>query len=192
MAKIVLSAGHDLKFFGASNSHYMLQEHSCALSICDLVMASFRNDPNVLFLNVDHRVRLFDSSDDSLVWKVQTINTLHESDPIDLVIELHFNACRSHQACGAETLYLSEIGAHYAWIFQPLLEGFDGKYDGRETQHRSTLHFLRGTAPPAIILEPLFIDNDRDARPLLSLGGRRDISDAIVEGIQKIQREIGQ
>jgi len=56
--------------------------------------------------------------------------------------------------------------------------------------HSATMHFLKHTTMPAIILEPLFIDNDEDCRPLLSVKGRRSLAVAIAEGINLTAKEM--
>lgn len=207
--KILLSAGHDNIYSGAVNKRYGLKEHYCALDICDMVMDRFHKNPSVIFLDATHNIPTYASDlirmgwkEDfvrqlkknrpehlSLWWKVATVNKKNREAPISLAVELHFNACESHRAHGAEVLYLSEKSKGYAVQFQPLLEDFDGKYDGRQIKHSATLIWLHYTKMPAVILEPLFIDNKRDCKPLLTHSGREDLTDAITEGIRRILRE---
>lgn len=189
LMRIILSAGHDNRWYGAENQRYGLREHTCALQVCDLVMSAFRNNPQVKFLDTLPHQDTFSHRLDSLDWKIHVINEMPRIEPIDLAIELHFNACESHNAHGAEVLYVSKAGKKYAKIFQPLLENFDGKYDGREIKHFSTLKFLNETIMPAIILEPLFLDNTWDVQSLLTYRGRRKVADAIVEGIREAMRK---
>ena len=192
---IVLSAGHDPIYYGAINPRYHLIEHHCAAAICDMVMDAYRGDPRVHLLDMARHVPLFDRRLASLFAKVRHINDLHAIEPVDLAIELHFNASVRHNAAGSEVLVygngdqVSEQGLRYAGIFRPLLEAFDHEIDDRGVKHFSTLIFLRDTAPPAIILEPLFIDHDRDAEPLLTHEGRARIAGAIIDGIRAALEE---
>lgn len=189
MKQVVLSAGHDMSFYGAENEYFNLKEHTCALQICDIVMTLIRSQSrtwDVNFLDVLPYRSSFSHSSESLDWKIRTLNYMHKIKPVDLAIELHFNACESHKAHGAEVLYVSRAGEKYAKIFQPFLENFDGKFDGRGIKHFSTLKFLNSTLMPAIILEPLFLDNTQDVLPLLTYEGRYKVADAIVCAIKEI------
>jgi len=192
---IVLSAGHDSRFTGAGNKEFGLVEHHAALTICDLIAERFRGDPQFCLLDLDRYAAMWTERLDSLHAKVNHINQLHKIEHVDLAIELHFNACETHTGHGAEVLYWGKKGlvSHQAkkaaQIFQPLLEAFDGKYDGREIQHYATLIYLNETKCPAIILEPVFLDHPIDCRPLLTHAGRISLVDAIAEGIHTVIRE---
>jgi len=189
MKRILLSAGHDNTYFGASSHQYYLTEHQVALNICDIVCRLMHN--KVIFLDCDQFTRDFINIHTSLKYKINTINTIHRENPIDLCVELHFNASPDHTAHGSEVLYHdnSHSGKHYASIFQPLLEHFDGKIDGRSNKHVSSKAFISRTLPPSIILEPLFIDNPADAAILLTQSGRMKLAIAIADGINLSLKE---
>jgi len=189
---IILSAGHDTKFFGCSNVHYGIQEHALALQICDAVMLRYRDDPRVGFVEADHMAPSFEKNLMSLYSKVKTINHIHDAKRVDLAIELHFNASSARTGHGAECLYMdgSQRGKHYADIFLPILEAFDHKMDGRPNQHYSTLIFLNETKCPAVIIEPLFLDNDKDAEIILKQTGRRMLVDAVCECLDLALKEV--
>ncbi len=194
---IILSAGHDPVYWGAVNPRYRLVEHFSALIICDLVMDAFRQDKRVHMLNMDQHAPLFDRRLSSLNAKVNLINEMHAIEPVDLCVELHFNASQGHQAKGSEVLVygnekrVSKTAENYARLFRAPLEAFDGERDDRGIKHFSTLIFLQRTRPPAIILEPLFLDHEDDAQPLLTHVGRARIADAIIEGIRRALQEVG-
>jgi len=189
MKRILLSAGHDNTYFGASSHQYYLTEHSVAINICDIVCRLMHN--KVIFLDCDQFTRDFINIHTSLKYKINTINTIHRENPIDLCVELHFNASPDHTAHGSEVLYHddSHSGKHYASIFQPLLEHFDGKIDGRSNKHVSSKAFISRTLPPSIILEPLFIDNPANAAILLTQAGRMKLAIAIADGINLSLKE---
>jgi len=187
--RIVLSAGHDNIYFGASSNQYYLTEHQVSINICDMVTQMFKG--KIEFLDVDQYTREFSNIHSSLKRKIDVINTMHKDNPIDLAIELHFNASPDRTGHGSEVLYHndSHTGKHYADIFSPLLESFDGKFDGRPNLHTHTKAFISRTLPPAIILEPLFIDNPADAAILLTQRGRMRLVIAIADGINLSMKE---
>jgi len=184
---IILSAGHDNDRYGADNVKYHLREHCCALQICDVVMSLFTGNKEIAFLDVDIHLTQFTDYQDSLKWKIHSINAIHELKPVSLVIELHFNAFAGG-ADGCETLYNTDTEKEYAEILQRHIQQALGNRD-RGIKHRDNLGFIMDTKCPGIILEPLFIDNDKDARPLLTYKGRLALAEAIVEGIREIIRK---
>ena len=183
MKRVLLSAGHDNTFYGAASHHYYLTEHHTALSICDMVCRLMHG--KVMFLDCDQFTCDFTNINTSLKYKINTVNNMHRDSPIDLCLELHFNASEDHTAHGSEVLYHADspAGKYYASIFQPLLEHFDGKVDGRPNKHTTTKAFISHTVPPSIILEPLFIDNPTDSAILLTQSGRMKLAIAIADGI---------
>lgn len=194
---IMLSAGHDSRFWGASNIHYGVIEHYLALDICDMVMARFGHDIRVGFLDMSKHARMWKKRQDSLNAKVALLNHLHQIEPVDLAIELHFNACPSHLGHGAECLYwgnqegeISERSKYFADLFLPELEAFDGKIDGRDNRHDQSLAWLSQTAMPAIVMEPLFIDNENDVLPVLSHNGRALLAETICRCIKNALEEL--
>lgn len=193
---IILTAGHDAKFTGACNPDYRLSEHHEAARICDLVMQRLlRETCDVHYLDINSSVPSFPTPARSLQLKVARINRLHRLQGVDLAIDLHFNASPSRLGHGAETLCHehSAAGACFAACFAGPLEDFDGKFDGRTPlQHSSTLYFLRHTACPALILEPLFLDNNDDAQALLIHAGRMRLVEAIVDGINAARALAGE
>jgi len=191
---IILSAGHDSKFHGCENPTFGIREHALALNICDLISERYRNNSRVFFLETDHMVETYRDDLDSLDHKIAQINALHKLTPVQLALEIHFNASPEHTAMGAECLYyrskdgrrISAKGKAFCEIFQPLIEDFDGKYDGRPIKHFYTLLFLRRTNCPAIIIEPLFLDNAQDAAIITTHDGRIRLVNAICRGIDQV------
>lgn len=180
---IILTAGHDVHFPGAQNPEYGLSEHHEAARICDLVMQRLGVAEDVRLLDMGDVACTYKTRHDSLKKKVKRINDMGG---VRLAIDLHFNASSSRLGHGAETLYYdqSSPGRTYAECFAGPLEEFDGKFDGRAPlQHSSTLYFLKHTRCPALVLEPLFIDNERDIGPLLTIYGRNRLADAVAAGI---------
>jgi len=196
---IVLSVGHDLLYTGCYNETYNLREHYVAKEICSMVVSinnyyieltdrMYFRDPtklykfghNLILLETDSETPLFDDRFDSLTYKCDRINKMmKEGVNIDLAVELHFNACKSHEAKGSEVLYISDAGKKYAKVFDKHLDMFNKIKDSRGIKHRSSLLFLKGTKCPAIIIEPLFLDNDEDAKILLSYEGKFKIANSI-------------
>jgi len=195
---IVLSAGHDNKFPGAVNPHYGIIEHYLALNIMDLVMEKYRHDARVFFVDFDQHARMFNRKEDSLNGKIEFINHLGTIEKVDLAIELHFNASPSHLGHGAECLYwqsektgsFSKEGKAFSDLFLPVLEEFDGKYDGRGNKHSAALAFLSQVNAPSVIIEPLFIDHEADVQNVLYQTGRINLAEAVCTCINLAIKEL--
>lgn len=114
----------------------------------------------------------FVKSSDEKSYKLQKVN----SGNYDLVVELHLNASKLHNARGCEVLYKSSSGKKFAQQVQSRLAMV---FPDRGIQKRDNLYMLNGTKPVAIMLETFFCDNSIDCE----LAEKHDVSLLIAEGI---------
>jgi len=130
------------------------------------------------FVEHDHAVKWADKVTELLKeqgYKVTRIPTGHLQDKVHhvnesgakLAIEIHFNSDAKHNAHGCVTLYCpgSHKGERLASLVQSGLSSFfppnrgvkEGWY--RLDPSRGPDYFLSHTVPPAIIVEPEFVEN---------------------------------
>jgi len=87
----------------------------------------------------------------------------------DVAIELHFNAAENPNAAGAEMLHYPQSQKGRALAKALLEETTDALgNEPRGAKARNDLPFLRLTDMPAVICEPAFGSNERDAWRLLT------------------------
>lgn len=110
--------------------------------------------------------------DQSLVERIAYLNVAHEDAPIDIAIELHMNAFTDRNVDGCECLYLSTDATAQAWaekIQEELVSELSAHDRGAKAfDNRSRNGFIRMTNCPAVIIEPLFISNDRRAQEIIN------------------------
>lgn len=126
--------------------------------------------------------------------KVRAINDYNP----DIAIESHFN--RLHWP------YTDEYGSGYEvciWggsvygkvLGGKIIEGFSNKLPfrrrGTGVLERTNLYFLKHTKCPALILEPLFLDNPLEAKFVEFEKGYQFIADAVYSGIVEYFKELG-
>jgi N-acetylmuramoyl-L-alanine amidase len=157
--RIAISAGHNVKAKGAS--YQGVFEYDLTVKWRSLIVAALGRHALIVPTG-------------GLVDKVAFIN----SHNCDAAIEVHFNASPSGKGSGCETLYspgsikgirlamhiqgeLAELcapsrGVKEGWYQQdrPNYVDYPGDINGDERQ----LYFLRATNCPAVIVEPLFIN----------------------------------
>lgn len=102
-----------------------------------------------------------------------------------LFVSVHFNAVNNPSAHGAEVLYFSSSakGKKLANILQDKFLDYLLVRD-RGIKTRNDLTVLRRTEMPAVLVEPLFLTNERDAQILKSDRGRKKIVKALEDGIR--------
>lgn len=104
------------------------------------------------------------------------LNDQHASDPYALHIMLHYNDYNG-RASGTMCCYwhTSTMGKRAAHIFAPLIGrlygikhvGWDGKGGAPLKRGKRANHMVRLPAPPSIIIEHGFGDNERDAAAMI-------------------------
>lgn len=128
----------------------------------------------------------------------QKIQQLKKYDDLRLLIEVHFNAYVEMpgqlEAGGTMTLYCpgSKRGKALAKYIQSSLIGALGLKDRgvrkgyyRLNSRNRVLPMLCKTQPPAIIVEPLFIDPGEEAKLLLNSETHKQIAIAIAKGVRE-------
>lgn len=174
---IFVSAGHYPEVDGYFNAKLKLSEHRECYKIVKEIM----------YIGDNKYYKLV--SPDSLSSKVDFIN--NESDCTkDLAIEIHLNSCpQPNTANGMEVLRYSnsEYGLKASVSVLDSMKNYL-PFRNRGIKNRNDLYFLKHTRIAAIIIEVLFLNNDRDANYLLYDRAHITIARAIVEGIENLSR----
>lgn len=171
--KIFISAGHYPKRPGAQNKKLRLKEHFEAQKIVKLLVK--KNDQQSL-------IELVEVPSVTLREKIDYI---HSREFVGAcAIEIHFNAYCSGQGEGIECLHYpgSSKGKFLAARLQDALLRVL-PFPSRGLRDREDLYFLSATSIPAVIVETLFLDNDRDAAWLLYPRAHYLIAGALYNGI---------
>ena len=166
MSKVVLVVGHEEEKPGAYNTSYGVTEYAFNRKLVGNLQDELSRLYGIEW--VDRKK----SRDDVTVVTVYRDKIgyaalpkhINKYDP-DYVISFHANAF-NRKASGSEVLYYSSSpkGKALASLFQNTVLNTLGLHD-RGLKARSSgrgSHLLKRTKAPAIILEPFFIDNDRD------------------------------
>lgn len=172
--KIFISAGHYPRRTGTQNKNLRLKEHYEAQKVVKLLVA--KNDQQ-------SGMDLVEVPPGTLREKLKFI-TPRET-PESCAVEVHFNSCRSRQGEGVECLHYpgSSKGKFLAARLQDALLGVL-PFSSRGLRDRGDLYFLSATRSPAVIVEPLFIDNDRAAAYLHYPRAHCLIAGALYAGIK--------
>jgi len=132
---------------------------------------------------------------DTPIWnRIRKINSLFYQYSNAYLISLHSNAAseslkgEGSKATGFEILVYNYPGLSFK-LAEIAKSHYENKFPGvtfRGIKTRNDLALLRKTICPAILLENLFFDNEREANYLTSDIGQDDISDCIVDIIKEI------
>lgn len=177
--RVSISVGHTHEAPGAKHEGTNLKEYNVCVDYLDVLVAVLGPDRRFDVVVVMDGVRLAN--------RIEIVNSAHRDDPLELAIELHMNAFRTADPNYAEVYHFaypdgrsSSLGKSYGDTFLgPLAEEMgsgDGKHDGLsepfgdEEWERERWGFVRGCAPPALIVEPAFISNDVVAREIIESG----------------------
>lgn len=174
--KIILTVGHSILKTGNCTSadgrpFGGVLEYSYNKHIVEQVAEYLRSVGHKVEVLVCPELR-FAKSTEEKSFKLQKVNNGN----YDLVVELHLNASKLHNARGCEVLYKSSNGKKYAQQVQSRLAT---KFQDRGIQKRDNLYMLNSTKPTAIMLETFFCDNAADCE----LAEKNDVSLLIAEGI---------
>lgn len=148
--RIAVSVGHGLNDPGAINGDRY--EHTSAYSIAWRLREALTANGHTV-----HPISCFQTLDG----KIREINEAHAVKPFDLAIELHFNSSADPKANGTEVLYYSAKNEALAAKVSDGLARALGLRN-RGAVKRDNLGFLKQTAPPALIVEVLFISSPVD------------------------------
>lgn len=173
--KLALSPGHHRSAKGAYSKHYDIYEHDLALEINRLI--------NRFSLGLD--IEIYNVSLDELKDKTEQVN-LAEA---DFAIETHFNAARIALKPGFEVLYHPD-SERSRTLANCLLQSFNQylPFHNRGIKARTDLYFLNHTECPAVLIEPLFIDQDREMLYLMEYPrGKEILAFAVSQGVRAYQ-----
>ena len=174
--KVLLSVGHSILKSGACTSadgrpYGGVLEYSYNKGIVNRTADYLRK--------AGHRVDVllcpelqFSRSTEESAYKLQRVN----KGGYDLVVELHLNASKYHNAGGCEVFYICEKGKQIAQQIQGRLSAV---FSGRPIQRRTDLYMLTKTVPVALIVESFFCDNAADC----AAAEKADVARLIAEGI---------
>lgn len=169
MNKVIINPGHHPIYdSGAVNRNSGLREADVALDIAKLVKKYLE----------DAGVRVYMIQSNSLEAIADSANNIDA----DIFVSIHCNACENHNARGTETLVYSHYseGAELAqYIQDQIIENIHTK--DRGVKERPGLYVIRHTKMPAALVETAFIDNDEDARLLVTY--KDDFASCIARGI---------
>lgn len=177
--RVSISVGHTPGAPGAVHAGTRLREYDVALRVRNVLLALFEHDRRIEVFPVQPGI--------ALVRRVEIVNRTHRETPFDLAVDLHMNACVDPRPNYAEVYHFatpdgrsSVRGREYGDLFLTALAAEmgtgDGKNDGvsepfgDEEWERERWGFVRGTAPPALVVEPAFISNDDVARAIIAGG----------------------
>lgn len=174
--KIILTVGHSILKTGNctsadGRSFGGVLEYTYNKRIIEQVADYLRSVGHKVDVLVCPELR-FAKSTEEKSYKLQKVN----SGNYDLVVELHLNASKLHNARGCEVLYKSSNGKKFAQQVQSRLATV---FQDRGIQKRDNLYMLNSTKPVAIMLETFFCDNIIDCE----LAEKHDVSLLIAEGI---------
>lgn len=168
--RIALSVGHGLRDPGAINNE--LFEHLEVYKITWLLRNALEAK--------GHAVELI-SCFQMLAAKIRNVNALHETKPFDLALEMHFNSAADSRANGTEVLYYSPKNEQLAARLSLGLSNAIGLRN-RGAVKRDNLGWLKQTAPPALIVEVLFISNPGDCSAIDATFHRR-VAEALASSL---------
>lgn len=178
--RVSVSVGHTNRCPGARHEATALREFDVSKRYRDVLLAMLEQDrhrfdvvPIMLDLPIDRRV--------------EVVNSAHYEETLDLAIDLHMNSFRRPEPNYVEVYHYctpdgvsSGRGKAYGDAFLlPLIEevgALDGKNDklsepfGDEEWERERYGFVRGVAPPALVIEPAFLSHDDTARRIIESG----------------------
>ncbi len=114
----------------------------------------------------------FTTSKEEKTYKLPIAN----SGSYDLVVELHLNASKYHNACGSEVYYISQKGKEVAERINAQLAAV---FKNRGAQYNDNLYMLNSTKPVAVLVESFFCDHSGDCE----LAAKTDVARLIAQGI---------
>jgi N-acetylmuramoyl-L-alanine amidase len=180
--RVYINPGHDLKYdSGAVNPTSGLRECDVAAKIGAKVKAYLEKagcecrllQSDNLYYDSDYDDRPVPVCVDANEWGA------------DVFLSIHCNAFNG-MARGTETFCYSRMsdGGNLAQCIQNQIVGALGTVD-RGVKERTDLIVLKHTAMPAVLVETAFIDNDDDAKVLVT--SLDDIARAIARGVTDYQ-----
>jgi len=167
---------------GSRNENLNINEYEYSLgtSMKIINLLNLKNSCKAVLLDYSY----IDSYHEMMKRKIIDINSLNPK----LAIEIHFNAF-NEQVKGHEVLYYSKYGKYYANIINNNLSNMKEFGIDRGITQRKDLFFLKTTKCPAVIVEPLFLDNNSEARYLLDSSFLDSLSFNIFTGIKEIMEQ---
>lgn len=170
---LFISTGHHPNQPGARSRYIDKNEHELCREIvkCVLVISGRRNVMHV--------------PSASLSRKIYWINRESANLTNPIAVEVHLNSCPpQYKASGFETLYYptSGQGKKLAEYMQSALSRYL-PFEDRGIKSRDNLGLLNQTNIPAIIVEPLFMNNKEEVQYLKYPRFCNIIANAILEGV---------
>lgn len=171
--RIAISAGHGGKDPGTVNPRLGLQEHAEALTVAEELHGHLSAAGVHTFFVEPGRFTLDE--------KIREVNESHRGFPFDWAIEIHFNSAENDDAHGTEVWHWSMKNAAMAARMSAAISRRIGTKD-RGAKHGS-LKWTRLTAPPALLVECLFLNNDDEAQKVKAPTFAKHVAAGIVEAL---------
>lgn len=172
--RIAISAGHGKGDPGAVNPRLNLVEHEAAVAVC-LALESRMTAHGIPFFVVPYNKY-------TLGEKIAIVNAEHMKRAFDQAIEVHFNSNAGTPGAGTEVLHYSVKNGPLAARMSTAIARRIGTVD-RGAKKRDGLGWLNKTLPPALIVEVLFLNNDREAVMIKHSGFASKVAAGIMEGL---------
>lgn len=189
--RLVICAGHHIGAKGAENKQYNLNEHD-VMKMVALALHGLRAD-------LGDDVHLVSGT---LGHKIRQVNELHDAVPVDLALDLHFNADADHldpndyddtRGDGVMVMYMpgSDLRRKQARLMASTLStrlmerdlgARPGWWWGKVGPDGQPIYpdgFLAKTKCPAFIPEPGYIDNNGAAERLILTGNWFKVAEAL-------------
>jgi len=179
MRKIALSVAHSRLKQNIINGH---SEYFLSLSLCDYMFQVFQKDYHVAIFDKSYYEKSRTYSH-ALLKNVEKINKFSP----DIVIEPHFNASKALgdyslvlHSLSKKSTELAEAVSHEFSLVMPVdrnltADAADPRFSGDT--------FIYKTISPAIITEPIFLDNKKHALWLETQGNLNKIAMCIIRGV---------
>ena len=174
--KILLSVGHSLlkngNYTSADGRSYGgFLEYTYNKGIVNCIADYLRTAGHEVNVLICPELQ-FAKSTDEKAYKIPIAN----GGGYDLVVELHLNASKLHNARGCEVLYISNAGKQVAERIQKELAT---AFTNRGVKYRNNLYMLTQTKPVAVMIESFFCDNSADC----AIAEKTDVALLIAKGI---------
>lgn len=114
-------------------------------------------------------------------YNLKDIVNFANSIPADIFICLHFNSSGQTDIAGTETYYYNDNSRRLARNVHTALIGELGRPD--RGLRRTMFYTIHHTRMPAVLIEPLFLSNDKEAKEAVSPLYQERLADAVAKGV---------
>jgi len=161
MRKVIISAGHDIKFKGAYSAVADVHEHDYASRfIHDLRYMMIERDlilpdTEIILMDMNDPSKLI-GSNSSLFMKAESVEHM---DDFEIFIEIHLNSFHDVNVNGTEILYKNENSLGFCNLFSFNFELYFPDFKYRGIVKRNNLYLLNVIEKPAVLIELFFLSN---------------------------------